>query len=325
MSGARPHPAGIQDDDGGVTTLAPPQALDRVRERLRASAQECGGPIAAAVAPLLGAGKLVRPRCVLALAGEAPSALAAAEAVELIHVASLIHDDLLDGAALRRGVPTIAAAQGPAMARAAGDALFAQAFVVMARSGMVEGTQTLAAVVRDLVAGEWQQTHARGRLDVTEEEYDAYARGKTGVLIGGALALGALCAGDGRTAAWRRAGEDIGVAFQIDDDCLDVEGDARLTGKPRGRDCANGIMTLPVIYALRDNPAWESEFMRARGDASAAEEVCRALVGMSALIRARHASRARLARASAAIDALAAPAQRTALTAVVASLEGRHA
>lgn len=301
------------------------QGVGGLKRRLKTLSHELGSPIAEAVSPMLGAGKLLRPRLVYAVGGTNDATDRAAEAVELIHVASLVHDDLLDGATERRGEPTVIARGGVTLATAAGDALFAQAFRQMTRTTNAQAVQLLATTVRELVQGEWGQTHARGRLDVSAEEYLAYAGGKTGALLGGALAVGACLAGDDRLARWMQAGVAIGTAFQIDDDLLDLEGDPAMTGKPRGRDVANGVMSLPLIYALEEDPYLYPMLQRAPVDPEEVERVCARVIDSPALARTRRKSRELLAHGAAAIDALADDLQRAELRAVMASLEGRRA
>lgn len=309
-----------------VTTVpADMQGVGGLKRRLKTLAHDLGPEICAAVEPMLGAGKLIRPRLVYAVGGVTAATDRAAEAVELIHVASLVHDDLIDGAMERRGTPTVAAMGGATLAQAAGDALFAQAFRQMVLTDDALAVQLLAGVTRDLVRGEWGQTHARGRIDVSAEEYLAFAGGKTGALLGGSLAIGAQLNGDCRTARWLQAGVAIGTAFQIDDDLLDLEGDPSVTGKPRGRDVANGVMSLPLIYALEDDPYLYPMLRAATTDDAEVIRICERVTGSPALARARRKSQELLAHGAAAIDALADDMQRGELRAVMASLEGRRA
>ncbi len=243
--------------------FALPQAnlLEACETRLRDAVD---GRVAEVVRPaaetLAAGGKRVRPLLVFCSAPQpAPPSeplLSAAAAVELVHMATLVHDDLIDGATMRRGRPTVAEADGPEAAVRAGDFLFARAFTELTRTGSVAAVQALAGAALDLSMGEMDQDEAAFNLDLAEREYLDRCRRKTAALFSVACRLGALVGGGGDEPVERLAafGENVGMAFQIFDDILDLAGSPAVTGKPRGTDLADGTVTLPVILALRHEP-----------------------------------------------------------------------
>jgi geranylgeranyl pyrophosphate synthase len=175
--------------------------------------------------------------------GERP--LAAAAAVELVHMATLVHDDLLDRAALRRGHPTAWAAHGGAAAEAAGDYLFARAFATLTAAGDAAAVCVLAKAALALARGEALQRRQTRRPDTSVEDYLRRCSLKTGTLFEAACVLGS---GRRELGAFGLA---LGVAFQIADDILDCVGAPGATGKARGVDLRDGTPTLPLILAAR--------------------------------------------------------------------------
>jgi geranylgeranyl pyrophosphate synthase len=196
-------------------------------------------------------GKRLRPLLVFLAAGTPPpetdGLLRAAVAVELIHSATLVHDDVLDGAALRRGRPTVVAAAGRRMATATGDLLFSRAFAELAATGSLPAVRVLSRASSELAAGELMQREDAWRA-VSPDRYLERCRLKTGVLFRAACELGAI-EGGGPVQALGEFGETIGVAFQLLDDVLDVSGPPSRTGKPRGTDLLDGTITLPLLTA----------------------------------------------------------------------------
>jgi len=177
----------------------------------------------------------------------------AAAAVELVQIGSLVHDDLLDGALVRRGVPTINGVEGPPTAILAGDYLLARAGELAAGVGR-EAAALLATAIVDLCVGQSQEMAQVADLDRTIDQHLASIRGKTARLFGCACEIGAVCAGlpPGTTRQLARFGESFGMAFQVVDDVLDLVGDAGRLGKPTGTDVATGVYTLPVLLAAQD-------------------------------------------------------------------------
>jgi geranylgeranyl pyrophosphate synthase len=232
--------------------------LERTERRMNELAGGHGEPLGRFAGQTIAAGgKRLRPLLVFLAAGAPPpetdGLLGAAVAVELVHGATLIHDDVLDGSPLRRGRPTVFAAGGRSMAIATGDLLFSRAFAELAATGSVEAVRVLARASRELAAGEVMQRADAFATELTVERYLERCRLKTAVLFRAACELGSLQAG-GPAGELARFGEQIGLAFQILDDVLDVTGPPERTGKPRGADLLDGTVTLPLIVARRRDP-----------------------------------------------------------------------
>jgi geranylgeranyl pyrophosphate synthase len=221
--------------------------LAELEDRLRESVATHPGTVAKAGADALAAGgKRLRPVLVfLSAPGEAP--LAAGVAVELVHMASLVHDDLIDRASLRRGKATAWRTHGSVGARATGDYLFARAFSELSATGDAEGVQLLAAAALSLVRGEALQHAQARRPDTTVEEYLARCSLKTAELFRAACLLGS------RDETLGRFGLALGIAFQITDDILDCTGSTIETGKVAGNDLREGTPTLPLILAAQED------------------------------------------------------------------------
>ncbi|MFF3615529.1 polyprenyl synthetase family protein [Streptomyces sp. NPDC002580] len=193
-----------------------------------------------------------------AVEGPAEAGVPGAVAVELVHTFSLLHDDIMDGDALRRGRLAVWKAYGTGPAVLAGDALFALAVETVALTPQAGGAvRQLTTALGDLVRGQaddllFADRPWTGPEAVSAGEYETMAERKTGALLGCALALGARLAGapDGTVAALDRAGRHLGVAFQIADDVLGIWGDPSVTGKPVHGDLRQGKKTLPVLAAL---------------------------------------------------------------------------
>jgi geranylgeranyl pyrophosphate synthase len=265
--------------------------MDRVERRMAELAAGHGPVLARHAGDTIAAGgKRLRPMLVCLAAGAPPpesdGLLRAAVAVELVHGATLVHDDVLDGSALRRGRPTVVATGGRDAATATGDLLFSRAFAELAGGGSAEPVRVLARASRELALGELTQREDAYRIDVSVARYLARCRLKTAVLFRAACELGALEA-DGDPEALGAFGERIGLAFQILDDVLDVSGPPERTGKPRGADLLDGTVTLPLILArTRDESLAEVDLraIRTAGDAAA---VCDAVAATGALDDAR--------------------------------------
>jgi geranylgeranyl pyrophosphate synthase len=167
--------------------------------------------------------------------------------VELVHMASLVHDDLIDRAALRRGQATAWRTHGSIGARATGDYLFARAFSELAASGDTEGVQLLASSALSLVRGEALQHAQAHRPETTVENYLRRCSLKTADLFRAACLLGS------RDPCLGRFGVALGMAFQITDDILDCTGSTIETGKVAGNDLREGTPTLPLLLAARED------------------------------------------------------------------------
>ena len=194
---------------------------------------------------LTAGGKRLRPMLTFlsAPAGSAPS-VAAGAAVELVHMATLVHDDLIDGARVRRGRAAAWTAHGVGAARATGDYLFARAFAELAGRGDLSGVATLAEASLALARGEALQRSQRYDPETTVEGYLDRCALKTGKLFEAACALGGGSGDYGRL---------LGISFQIVDDILDCAGDTIETGKIPGTDLRDGTPTLPLLLAARDD------------------------------------------------------------------------
>ncbi len=179
----------------------------------------------------------------------------AAVAVEMVHMATLVHDDVLDGAELRRGEPTVVSRYGPGVSIAAGDYLFSSAFDVLSATGSARSVSLLASTSLDLSRGELMQMAAAGDFSLTRQDYEERCRLKTSSLFATSCRLGALLSGCGDEVveAMGRFGSCIGLAFQISDDILDFSGDGELTGKLSGVDLRDGTVTLPLILAMEQD------------------------------------------------------------------------
>ena len=220
--------------------------LDGLEERLAAAVDVYPGLVATVGAEALTAGgKRLRPLLVfLTSEGEAP--IAAGAAVELVHTATLVHDDLIDRAAYRRGRAAAWATHGPEAARAAGDYLFARAFAELTATGDRQAVRILAAATLALARGEALQRVQAHDPETTVESYLERCALKTGKLFEAACLLGS--GGDRNLGAFGLA---LGIAFQIADDILDCSGETTETGKIAGTDLREGTPTLPLILAAR--------------------------------------------------------------------------
>ncbi len=274
-------------------------------------------------------GKRLRPLLVLLAAGAPPVEsdllLRAAVAVELVHSATLVHDDVIDGSDLRRGQPTVAAVGGRLAATATGDLLFSRAFAELARTGSRASVRVLSRASAELAAGELMQ-RADAWQAVSVERYLERCRLKTAVLFRAACELGALAgdAGDGVVADLGAFGEQIGLAFQLLDDVLDVSGPPDRTGKPQGADLLDGTVTLPLILARAADPQLATLDPRSVEDAGAAAAVCARIAATGALVKARERALAIVRSAKRDLPALPA-VQRAALELVADGVVERYA
>ena len=213
--------------------------------RLGSTVASHPGTVAEAGAGALAAGgKRLRPLIVF-LAADGEPTVEAGVAVELVHMASLVHDDLIDRAALRRGQATAWKTHGSVGARATGDYLFARAFTELAATGDTAGVGLLAGAALSLVRGEALQHEQAHKPDTTVDEYLRRCTLKTAELFRAACLLGS------RDPVLGEFGLALGVAFQITDDILDCTGSTIETGKVAGNDLREGTPTLPLLLAAR--------------------------------------------------------------------------
>jgi octaprenyl-diphosphate synthase len=181
-------------------------------------------------------------------------AVTVAAIVELVHVATLVHDDSVDHSTLRRGMPTINSLFTHQVSVIMGDFLYSRAVVELVRLGDLPVLRVLGAATNEMTIGEMRQLTALDALAFTEEDYDALIHAKTATLLSAACEIGALAAGGRHRAALARYGLQLGMAFQVADDLLDYTADAAVTGKPAGLDLREHKVTLPLIAALRTMP-----------------------------------------------------------------------
>ncbi|MDH6456203.1 MULTISPECIES: polyprenyl synthetase family protein [unclassified Streptomyces] len=311
-----------------MTTLTAPEVLTRSRELVRPALQAAVGRLHPWVSEMAAysfgwcevggapatasAGKGVR-QALAVLGAEAAGApgragVPAAVAVELVHVFSLLHDDIMDGDPARRGRPTVWKAYGTGPAVLAGDALFALAVETLADSG-ADAVRLLSAALSDLVRGQaddllFATRPWRGPERVRPDEYRAMAEHKTGALLGCAAALGALLGGapPAAVAALDRAGRQLGVAFQIVDDVLGTWGDPLVTGKPVHGDLRERKKTFPVLAALDAPTPAAARLARLLESDGAPEEIAALVEECGGRAAALAESRRRLAAAETAYE-----------------------
>jgi geranylgeranyl pyrophosphate synthase len=324
------------------------ERMQRTERHLEQVTSQAGVPLAAhAAATVAAGGKRLRPLLVVLAceaaggprAGESAAAEAtasgesdelalvrAAVAVELVHSATLVHDDVIDGAELRRGHPTVVADSGRGAAIATGDLLFSRAFAELALNDDLAQLRALSDASSALAAGELLQREDAYAARVAVERYLRRCELKTAALFEAACRLGALVAGgargahpavaslaDGLGAFARR----IGLAFQLLDDVLDVSGPVERTGKTRGTDLLDGTVTLPLILAReRDTSLAALDLASLQGPEEAAE-LCDRIAATGALREARERALAFVAEAKAALPTLL-PRDRAALLDLVA-------
>jgi geranylgeranyl pyrophosphate synthase len=260
-----------------------PARLGEVEEMLREAVAGHGDALGAdAAATLAAGGKRLRPMLVLLCAGEAGgvASVRAATAIELVHMATLVHDDLLDQAPLRRGHPTVVASSGRDRAVATGDLLFSRAFALLAAAADSRAVELLADASVSLARGELAQRQDAFDLGISEQRYLDRCRLKTAKLFECACLLGC------DDAQLRRFGGEIGLAFQLLDDVLDVAGPPERTGKARGTDLLDGTITLPLIEALAADPGIREVDLHGL-DPAAAAALCDRIAATGALDRVR--------------------------------------
>jgi geranylgeranyl pyrophosphate synthase len=260
-----------------------PARLGEAEDLLRAAVAGHGEILAEdAAATLEAGGKRLRPMLVLLCAGPegGEGVVRAAAAIELVHMATLVHDDVLDAAPLRRGLPTVAAASGRERAVATGDLLLSRAFALLATSDDARSVALLADASVALARGELSQRRDAFDLEVSEERYLERCRLKTARLFECACLLGR------DDEHLRGFGAGIGLAFQLLDDVLDVSGPPERTGKARGTDLLDGTITLPLIEAAKSDAGICDVDLHTL-DAATAATLCDRIEATGALERVR--------------------------------------
>jgi geranylgeranyl pyrophosphate synthase len=317
--------------------------MARTEAHLERVTAQAGAPLAShAVATVAAGGKRLRPLLVV-LAAEAaggPKAsesnsgtaidsdraggeedlVRAAVAVELVHSATLVHDDVIDGAQLRRGHPTVVARAGRETAIATGDLLFSRAFAELARNRDLTQLQALSDASSALAEGELLQREDAYAPHVAVERYLRRCELKTAALFEAACRLGALVGREGTSALATALGafaRRIGLAFQLLDDVLDVSGPVERTGKSRGTDLLDGTVTLPLILARERDAGLASFDLASLRGPEQAQELCERITATGALHEARERALELVAEAKAALPG-SLPAGRAGLLDLVA-------
>ena len=248
-----------------VAQLVQPQ-LDEVETRIVQQAAAFDPDIEGYVTYAIGGrGKRLRPLLAL-LAGGATGKINSghvdlAVIVELIHIATLVHDDIMDEAERRRGQPTLNARWGNSLSVLLGDCLFAHALNLSTNFENADISRAIARAAREICSGEMIQTQRRFDLKLQVEDYLRIVEKKTGSLFAAAAELAALIseADSNVIETFKNFGIQIGTAYQIYDDCLDLAGSERATGKTLGTDLRKGKFTLPVLIFLRSASDFERE------------------------------------------------------------------
>lgn len=201
-------------------------------------------------------GKLFRPTLLLlssSLEREAPPrAITFAAIIELIHVATLVHDDAVDHSVLRRGRPTVNALFSHQVSVIMGDYLYLRALRELVMLGDLEAMKAITQASNEMTLGELRQLAAYDALAFSESDYDTLIRAKTASLFMAACEVGAVCGAPAHRRSLQRFGERLGMAFQVADDLLDYTEGQEMTGKPSGHDLKEHKVTLPLIAALRE-------------------------------------------------------------------------
>jgi geranylgeranyl pyrophosphate synthase len=274
-------------------------------------------------------GKRLRPLLLLLVAGppagpEGSARLVhGAAAIELIHSATLVHDDVLDNAALRRGKPTVFATAGPEMATSAGDLLFARAFSLLTSIEDLLAVRELSEACSGLAGGELLQREDAWNMGVSVERYLERCRLKTAALFEAACAIGAD-AGGLDPEPLRDFGRRIGLAFQLLDDVLDVSGPPERTGKPRGTDLLDGTVTLPLILAAQGDPEIAAVDLTSIKTPEQAAELCDRIAATGALEESRARALAMVAEAKEQLPAALDDDRRRALELVADGVVARY-
>ncbi len=310
--------------------------LDRVRDAVLAEASSAGGAIGDALSRYAGrSGKLLRPGFVLigSWAGTARRRVPAPErliriaaAIETLHIATLIHDDVIDDADTRRGEPSLHALHGRKRAVLMGDYLLSRCFAMIADGTSRKNALGLAAATGHLVRGEINQMEDASSGHFSRRAYLRRITGKTAMLFGLSLVTGAA---ENKAPAreillLQRIGYTVGMAFQIIDDMLDLTACRTTVGKPVASDLRSGIYTLPVIEAVLHDPGLRELVLPPPATPAGLDAAITAVTRAGGVSRAGRLAAAYTARARLAIQRLADPRQREALALVADRLLSRE-
>jgi octaprenyl-diphosphate synthase len=337
VSAPAPQASGLAQLEAVLAAGGPrlSRGLSRTERRLEEIGESHGEELGRHAAETLRAGgKRLRPLIVFLCAGQAADngTVSAAVAVELVHMATLVHDDVLDRAPLRRGRETVYKSAGRAAATVTGDFLFSRAFAELGATGSPEAVRTLSDASSALARGELMQRADAWSASVSSERYISRCTLKTARLFEAACRLGAIFgpAEDGIPGSVEclgAFGEKIGIAFQIFDDVLDVSGPPERTGKHRGTDLLDGTITLPLILARERDPRLRDTDLRtAVTNPAEADALCDRIADTGALTDAREEALTYVQQAKSALDEIDLPArQRRALELVADGVVERYA
>lgn len=287
------------------------EGLTAVEERMRETAPNQQDALTAATEHLLASGgKRVRPAITLLAAGlfdaDFDQAVSVAAAIEMLHTATLVHDDLVDGALLRRGIPTLNAQWSAGATVLTGDYLFARAADFAAQANNVRVMRIFARTLMVLVNGEINQMF-NGRGVASRADYYHRIYAKTASVFEAAAEVAGVVGGadESELTALTTYGREIGCAFQIVDDILDFTGEAQHIGKPVGSDLRQGLVTLPTICFLERHPGDTdvAALLNGRmGDATLSAKVVEAVRNSTAVRAAANEARDYVSRGNSALE-----------------------
>jgi geranylgeranyl pyrophosphate synthase len=308
--------------------------LERVERKMREPVHPAYPQLTAALQHLMGSGgKRLRPALVL-LAGsfyqtDTDRLVSLAASVELLHTATLVHDDLIDGALLRRGQTTVNARWNTGATVLTGDYLFARAAALAAETDHVRVMSIFANTLMTICSGELRQIFDRHALPQIQSEeawqtaldrYDQRIHAKTASLFAASTEAAAVLGGapPDQTEALHEYGHLLGTGFQIIDDVLDFRGNQEILGKPVGSDLREGIVTLPVLYYLQKHPDDEkvSAVVRDGSDDALVREVVAAILDSGAVAQAMDRAEGLIAQSQSALSILPEGEPRAALHAL---------
>jgi len=289
------------------------QAVDRLFSVELESRLECVNVLVRHVSRFRG--KMLRP-CLVLLAGRAcggdglnDAHVTIATVVEMVHMATLVHDDVLDEAELRRKGATLNHLRGNEAAVLLGDYLISHSYHLCSSLNDQFASRLIARTTNEVCEGELLQIHHRNNIDLEEETYFEIIERKTAALCASCCLLGAKLAGanEGVVARLETYGRSLGVAFQIQDDILDIVGDASTVGKTLGIDIEKGKMTLPMIHFMQTAPREHRQLLRTlleSREADKGEKIRNLILPSGSIQYARDAARAQIERARSAIAGL---------------------
>ncbi len=279
-------------------------------------------------------GKMFRPTLVLHCAATdndpRPEAVTVAAAVELIHLATLVHDDAIDHSVLRRGMPTLNSLFSHQISVIMGDFLYSIALMKLVNLGDIDALKALTRASTEMTVGEMRQLAVDDSLSFSEEDYYALIRSKTASLMSAACEVGSLAGAKRHREQLLKYGDALGMAFQIADDLIDYTGQQETTGKPAGLDLKEHKVTLPLIAALRVmTPAERSRvndlFANDEPGEEEVSEVTRIVTINGGLEYAREKGIGYAAKAREALDGLPDTVARRALLDSISYVTERHA